>query len=64
MVDSMTQAETQQVRLAAKSLLNRLLEEHPKVLVQDWHKDSQSQKVVRATVMEKSESKRRKINRF
>ncbi|MDP6040660.1 MAG: hypothetical protein QGG64_19085 [Candidatus Latescibacteria bacterium] len=60
----MTQAETQQVRLAAKSLLNRLLEEHPKVLVQDWHKDSQSQKVVRATVMEKSESKRRKINRF
>lgn len=48
--DGMTKAETQKVRLAAKALLHRLLEEHPKVLVQDWHKDNQSQKVVRSTV--------------
>lgn len=48
--DTMTQDETQKVKLAAKSLLRRLLEEYPKVLVQDWYKDSQSTKVVRATV--------------
>jgi type I restriction enzyme, R subunit len=48
--DGMTQAETQKVRLAAKALLHRLLEEHPKVLVQDWYKDNQSQKVVRSAV--------------
>jgi len=48
--DKMTKGETQKVKLAAKSLLHRLLEEHPKVLVQDWYKDSQSKKVVRATV--------------
>jgi len=48
--ETMTQEETKKVKLAAKSLLHRLLEEHPKVLVQDWHKDSQSTKVVRAAV--------------
>ena len=48
--DRMTQDETQKVKLAAKSLLHRLLEESPKVLVQDWYKDSQSQRVVRAAV--------------
>jgi type I restriction enzyme R subunit len=48
--DEMTQAETQKVRLAAKALLHRLLEEHPRVLVQDWYKDNQSQKVVRSAV--------------
>lgn len=48
--DTMTKEETQKVKLAAKSLLHRLLEEHPRVLVQDWHKDSQSAKVVRAAV--------------
>jgi type I restriction enzyme, R subunit len=46
----MTQAETQKVKLAAKSLLHRLLEESPKVLVQDWYKDVQSRKVVQSTV--------------
>lgn len=46
----MTQAETQKVKLAAKALLHRLLEEQPKVLVQDWFKDSQTQKRVRAAV--------------
>lgn len=48
--DRMTQDETQKVKLAAKSLLHRLLEESPKVLVQDWYKDSQSQRVVRTAV--------------
>jgi len=48
--DRMTQEETKKVKLAAKSLLHRLLEEYPKVLVQDWHKDSQTQKIVRSTV--------------
>ena len=48
--DGMTQDETKKVKLAAKSLLHRLLEEHPKVLVQDWYRDNQSSKVVRAAV--------------
>lgn len=48
--DKMTQEETQKVRLAAKSLLHRLLQEHPKVLVQDWYKDTQTQKMVRSAV--------------
>lgn len=48
--DSLTQAETQRVKLAAKHLLKRLVEEQPKVLVQDWHKSSQTQKQVRAEI--------------
>ncbi|MBK8767913.1 MAG: type I restriction endonuclease subunit R [Burkholderiaceae bacterium] len=48
--DKMTQEETQKVRLAAKSLLHRLLEEQPKVLVQDWYKDTQTKKLVRSAV--------------
>jgi type I restriction enzyme, R subunit len=48
--DRMTQEETQRVKLAARSLLRRLLEEQPKVLVQDWYKDTQTQKVVRSAV--------------
>jgi hypothetical protein len=48
--DKMTQKETQKVKLAAKSLLHRLLEERPKVLVQDWYKDTQTQKMVRSAV--------------
>lgn len=48
--DKMTQEETQRVRLAAKSLLHRLRNEPPKVLVQDWFKDGQSQKRVRSAV--------------
>lgn len=50
--DSMTQEETQKVRLAAKSLLHRLLHEPPKVLVQDWYKDSQTKKKVQSAVEE------------
>jgi type I restriction enzyme R subunit len=48
--DKMTKEETQKVRLAAKSLLHRLREEKPKVLVQDWFKDSQSRRKVHSTV--------------
>jgi len=50
--DKMTEAETQQVRLAAKSLLHRLKEETPAVLVQDWYRDSQTQQVVRSAIGE------------
>ena len=46
----MTQDEKQSVKLAAKSLLKRLLEEQPKVFVQDWFKDTQSQKKVFSAV--------------
>lgn len=48
--EKMTEAETQKAKLAARSLLRRLLEEHPRVLIQDWFKDSQSQKTVRSAV--------------
>jgi len=48
--DKMTTEETRRVRLAAKSLLRRLREETPRVLVQDWFKDSQSKERVRSAV--------------
>lgn len=50
--DKMTAEETQKVKLAAKSLLNRLIATQPKVLVQDWYKDDQSQRRVKSTVEE------------
>jgi type I restriction enzyme R subunit len=50
--EKMTLKETQKVKLAAKSLLHRLLEEHPNVLVQDWYKDSQTQAIVKSAVEE------------
>jgi type I restriction enzyme, R subunit len=46
----MTNEETQKVRLAAKSLLHRLREESPNVLVTDWYKDVQSKSRVRSAV--------------
>jgi type I restriction enzyme, R subunit len=49
--ESMTQAETQQVKLAAKALLKRLLAQ-PKVLVQDWYKTDQTRRIVRSAVAE------------
>jgi type I restriction enzyme R subunit len=48
--EKMTKDEAQKVRLAAKSLLRRLREETPKVLVQDWFKDAQSKLKVRSAV--------------
>jgi len=50
--EKMTKEETQKVRLAARSLLHRLLEESPKVLVQDWHKDGQTKRQVKSAVEE------------
>jgi type I restriction enzyme R subunit len=48
--DPMTQEETQRVKLAAKRLLRRLVEEQPKVLVQDWFRDQQTQMTVRSEI--------------
>ncbi len=48
--DTMTKEEEKKVKLAAKALLKRLKEGQPKVLVQDWFKDNQSQLRVRTTV--------------
>ena len=48
--DKMTADETQKVKLAAQSLLNRLTTEQPKILIQDWYKDMQSQSKVKFTV--------------
>lgn len=50
--DSLSKAEEQKVKLAAKDLLIRLLQEHPKVLVQDWWKDSQTQLMVKNAIEE------------
>ncbi|NJL19475.1 MAG: DUF3387 domain-containing protein, partial [Bdellovibrionaceae bacterium] len=50
--EKMTRAEQDKVKLAARSLLNRLIKGKPRVLVQDWFKDSQSRKQVRSTVEE------------
>jgi type I restriction enzyme, R subunit len=48
--DKLTEKETQSVKLAAKSLLERLMATQPKVLVQDWHKDDQAKRQVKDTV--------------
>jgi type I restriction enzyme R subunit len=48
----MTAAEIQQVKLAAKSLLNRLQDQQPKVLVQDWYRDDQIKLRVKSVVEE------------
>ena len=48
----MTKEEEKRVKLAAKSLLYRLLEEHPRVLAQDWYKDSHTQARVKSAVEE------------
>ena len=48
--DKMTKSEEKKVRLAARALLKRLTEETPRVLVQDWYKDSQTRLAVRNEV--------------
>jgi len=50
--DSMTAAEEQRVKNAAKHLITRLLDEHPKVFVQDWWKDGQTQRKVKDAIEE------------
>ena len=48
----MTKAEEQKVKLAAKRLLQRLIEEKPSVLIEAWFKDAQTRKTVRHAVEE------------
>lgn len=48
--EKMTQAEERKVKLAAKSLLERLTKGRPKVLVQEWFKDTQSKLQVEKVV--------------
>ena len=50
--DKITKAEEQKVKLAAKHLILRLLDGHPKVLVQDWWKDGQTQLQVKNAIEE------------
>lgn len=48
--EKLTAAEEQKVKLAAKQLLERLIASHPKVLVLDWYKDSQTQRKVKSVI--------------
>ena len=50
--DKLTKDEEQNVKLAAKTLLTRLTATHPRLLVQDWWRDSQTQKIVKSAVEE------------
>lgn len=50
--DKLTKAEEQKVKLAAKELIIKLLERHPRVLVQDWWKDGQTQLKVKTAIEE------------
>lgn len=50
--NKLTKAEEQSVKLAAKELIASLLNAHPKVLVQDWWKDGQTQMQVRSVIEE------------
>lgn len=50
--EKMTKDEEVKVKNAAKHLLKRLIEEQPKVLVQDWFKDRQSQVKVKSAIEE------------
>ncbi len=50
--EKLTEKEKQSVKLAAKDLLKRLLEEQPKVLVQDWYKDTQTRLKVESVIMD------------
>jgi len=48
--ENLTKSEEIKVKNAAKHLLKRLIEEQPKVLVQDWFKDRQSQIIVQHAI--------------
>jgi len=50
--EKMTRAEEIKVKNAARHLLKRLIEEQPKVLVQDWFKDMQSRMRVKTAIEE------------
>lgn len=48
--ENLTKGEEQKVKEAAKSLLIRLQEERPKVLINDWHKDTQTKLQVQMAI--------------
>jgi type I restriction enzyme R subunit len=48
--DKLTKDEEQNVKLAAKKLLHRLKEERPTVLINDWHKDTQTRTQVQIAI--------------
>ena len=48
--DSLTKDEEQKVKLAAKSLLKRLKEERPTVLINNWHHDTQTRLQVKDAI--------------
>jgi len=50
--DKLTKEEERKVKNAAKHLIRRLLDEHPKVLVQDWWKDGQTYSKVQSAIEE------------
>lgn len=50
--EKMTKDEEIRVKNAARHLLKRLIEEQPKVLIQDWFKDTQSQIRVKSAIDE------------
>lgn len=48
--DNLKKDELQKVKQAAKSLLKRLTEERPAVLINDWHKDTQTKIQVQTAI--------------
>ena len=50
--EKLTKQEEKEVKLAAKSLLKKLLDAKEKILVQEWHKDKQTQEIVRQQIRE------------
>jgi type I restriction enzyme R subunit len=48
--ENLTKDEEQKVKLAAKNLLKRLTDEKPTVLINDWHKDTQTKLQVQAAI--------------
>lgn len=48
--EKLTKEEEQSVKLAAKKLLHRLKDDRPKVLINDWHKDTQTRMQVQTAI--------------
>jgi type I restriction enzyme R subunit len=48
--ENLTKDEEQKVKLAAKSLLHKLQEERPTVLITDWFKDTQTRMIVQQAI--------------
>ncbi len=48
--ENLTKEEEQKVKLAAKGLLRRLREEKPTVLINDWHRDTQTRFQVQTAI--------------